>query len=212
MGVDVAAGGKDDTVIACRYDGYFMELIEVSGRDTPYGSDVAALVAKHRRDRAEVIVDMQGGYGGAVYERLMDNGITAYKFKGAERALGRTRDGNLQFTNKRSEAYWRLREALDPDQPGGSPIMLPPDQKLAAQLCSVHFTMTPNGIAAEDKISVIKRLGRSPDKADAVIMAWYKGVTGDYQRKLWNVPGGKKFKVVRSYENRKRWQRRWHAD
>ena len=47
--------------------------------------------------------------------------------------------------------------------------MLPPDQKLAAQLCSVRFQMTPNGIAAEDKIAVIKRLGRSPDKADNMI-------------------------------------------
>ena len=207
MGVDVAAGGTDDTVLACRYDGYFPELIEVSGRDTPLGSDTAALVVKHRRDNAEVVLDMQGGYGGAVYERLMDNGITPYKFKGAEKAVGRTRDGNLHFVNKRTEAYWRLREALDPDQPGGSPIMLPLDQKLAGQLCSVRFTMTPNGIAAEDKIGVIKRLGRSPDKADAVIMCWYKGVTGGYQRQMWGVPGqaGRPFpKVIRAYESRKR--------
>ena len=70
-----------------------------------------------------------------------------------------------------SLVWVRSGSELDPDQPGGSPVMLPPDQKLAAQLCSVHFTMTPNGIAAEDKIAVIKRLGRSPDKADAVIMA-----------------------------------------
>ncbi len=113
--------------------------------------------------------------------------------------------------NKRTEAHWRLREALDPDQPGGSPIALPPDQKLAGQLCSVRFTMTPHGIAAEDKISVIKRLGRSPDKADAVVMAWYKGVTGGYRRQIWNVPGsgGRPFpKVIRGYESKKkRWRR-----
>jgi hypothetical protein len=211
IGVDVAAGGPDSTVLACRHDGYFPDLIDVSGRDTPLGGDVAALVVKHRRDSAEVVIDMQGGYGGAVYERLLDNGIEAFKFKGAEKAAGRTRDGSLRFVNKRTEAYWRLREALDPDQPGGSPIMLPPDQKLAAQLCSVRFSITPNGIAAEDKISVIKRLGRSPDKADAVVMAWYKGVTGGYQRQIWNVPGsgGRPFpKVIRGYESKKkRWRR-----
>ncbi len=91
------------------------------------------------------------------------------------------------------------------------PIKLPPDQKLAAQLCSVRFQMTPNGIAAEDKISVVKRLRRSPDKADAVVMAWYKGVTGGYQRQIWNVPGsgGRPFpKVVRGYESKKRQCRR----
>ncbi len=85
--------------------------------------------------------------------------------------------------------------------------MLPPDQKLAAQLCSVRFQMTPNGIAAEDKISVIKKLGRSPDKADAVVMCWYKGVTGSYQRQIWGVPGqgGRPFpKVIRGHENKRR--------
>ncbi len=105
----------------------------------------------------------------------------------------------------RTEAYWRIREALDPDQSGGSPIMLPNDAKLAAQLCSVRFQMSANGIQAEDKVSVIKRLGRSPDKADALVMAWYKGVTGSYQRRLY---GGSEavspYKVVHGYEQRKR--------
>ncbi len=203
IGVDVAAGGKDSTVLACRYDGYFMDLVEGPGRDTPTGSDVAALVAKYRRNNAEVIIDMQGGYGGAVYERLMDNGVTAYKFKGAEKAMGQTQSGSLKFVNKRSEAYWRVREALDPDQPGGSPVMLPPDQKLAAQLCSVHFTMTAQGIAAEDKISVVKRLGRSPDRADAVVMCWYRGVTGDQRRQMWPGTAQREIKVTRSHQKKR---------
>ncbi len=90
----------------------------------------------------------------------------------------------------------------------GSQIALPPDQKLAAQLCSVRFQMTPNGIAAEDKIAIIKRLGRFPDKTDAVVMVWYKGVTGSYQRQMHGVPGqgGRPLpKVIRGYESRKRY-------
>ncbi len=110
--------------------------------------------------------------------------------------------------NKRSEAYWRIREALDPDQPGGSPVMLPPDQKLAAQLCSVHFTMTAQGIAAEDKISVVKRLGRSPDRADAVVMCWYRGVTGDQRRQMWPGTGTREIKVIRSHQKKRDFLRR----
>jgi hypothetical protein len=67
--------------------------------------------------------------------------------------------------------------------------------------------MTPNGIAAEDKIAVIKRLGRSPDKADAVVMAWYRGVTGSYQRQMYGVPGqgGRPLpRVNRGHENKRR--------
>ncbi len=119
IGVDVAAGGADSTVLAPRYDGYFPELVEVPGKQTPTGSDTAALVIKHRRSNADVVIDMQGGYGAAAFERLKDNNIACYPFKGAEKATGRTRDGKLRFTNKRTEAYWRMREALDPDQPGG---------------------------------------------------------------------------------------------
>jgi hypothetical protein len=70
--------------------------------------------------------------------------------------------------------------------------------------------MTAQGIAAEDKISVIKRLGRSPDKADALIMSWYKGVTGGYQRGLYGASeaGGSPYKVIHAYEQRKKRYRR----
>ncbi len=101
-----------------------------------------------------------------------------------------------------------MREALDPDQPGGRPISLPPDQKLAGQLCSVRFTMTPNGIAAENKVHVVKRLGRSPDRADAVVMSWYRGTVGGHQRSMWgygNGPYDKPLpKVMRGHEAKKR--------
>ena len=89
--------------------------MQVAGKQTPTGSDVAALVIKHRLNNADVVIDMQGGYGAAAFERLNDNSINCYAFKGAEKATGRARDGKLRFTNKRTEAYWRLREALDPD-------------------------------------------------------------------------------------------------
>ena len=206
MGVDIAAGGADHTVLAPRYDGYFPELVEVPGRNTPTGSDAAALVIQHRRDGADVIVDMQGGYGAACFERLKDNGITPFSFKGAEKAMGRSRDGKLKFTNKRTEAYWRVREALDPDQPGGSPIALPRDAKLAGQLAAVHYEVGANGIQAEPKESVVKRLGHSPDRADAVIMSWYRGITGAYARAQYGIGGDGQVtpQVLHGHENRKR--------
>ena len=73
----------------------------------------------------------------AMIKRALEINDTRDGFKGAERATGRTRDGKLRFTNKMTEAYWRPREILDPDQPIGSPIALLPDQKPAGQLCAV---------------------------------------------------------------------------
>jgi hypothetical protein len=42
-----------------------------------------------------------------------------------------SRDGGLKFYNRRAEGWWRLREDLDPDQPFGSAIALPPDASMA---------------------------------------------------------------------------------
>ena len=63
-----------------------------------------------------------------------------------------------------------------------------PEARLG-QLTAVRFEMTPNGIKAENKEDVVKRLDRSPDRADAVVMCWYRGVTGAYARKLYGIDG-----------------------
>ena len=69
IGVDVAAGGADDTVLAIRHDAWFAPLIAVPGRQTPTGSSIAGLVMAKRRDQALVILDMGGGFGGGAFER-----------------------------------------------------------------------------------------------------------------------------------------------
>lgn len=175
IGIDPAQGGPDKTVLAPRYDGWYAPLIAVPGEETPLGSDIAALVVKHRRNDADIVLDMGGGYGNAAYERLVDNGIRPVAYKGAEGAMGRTRDGKFRFRNKRTMAYWKFREALDPDQDGGSPIALPNDPELRADLTAATYEIGPHGIEAESKEDVTKKLGRSPDKGDAVVMAWTRG-------------------------------------
>ncbi len=178
MGVDCSGGGTDPMVIAPRYDGWYPELIEIPGRELPLaslGKTAAGHVVANRRDKAMVVVDMGGGYGGSLYERLDENEIEVYPYKGAEASTKRTKDGKLRFTNMRTAALWQFREALDPDQPGGSPIALPPDQGITADLTAPTFEITPNGIKAESKEKVCDRLGRSTNKGDAVIMAWCQG-------------------------------------
>lgn len=175
IGVDVAQGGPDETVLAPRHDGWFAPIIAVPGEDTPSPSDVAALVVKHRRDRAAVVVDCGGGYGGGVVERLSENSIATVSHKGANKSHGRTKDRQHAFVNKRAEVWWRFREALDPDQFGGSPIELPDDATVRSDLAAPQFFVTPRGIQIEDKAETKKRIGRSPDYGDAIVMGWQEG-------------------------------------
>jgi hypothetical protein len=175
IGVDVAQGGTDNTVLARRHDGWFAPLIVEEGKKTPGGTDVAALVMKHRHDNAKVIVDVGGGWGGDAHGHLMKNQVDSVAYMGVKKSLKRTADMQLSLTNVRTEAYWRLREALDPDQRGGSPISLPNDKRLISDLTSPFYKIGPNGIEVEPKDQLVKRLKRSTDRGDAVVMAWWAG-------------------------------------
>lgn len=178
MGIDCSGGGTDPLVLAPRYDGWYSPLIVVEGQDIPMdniGPYSAGVIITHRKDNCLVVVDMGGGYGGSTFDHLKQNGVELYPYKGAEKSTKRTSDKKLGFTNVRSAAYWGFREALDPGQPGGSPIALPDDTVLVADLTAPTFEITPNGIKVEPKDKVTERLGRSTNHADAVVMSWYAG-------------------------------------
>ncbi|MBP5059747.1 terminase large subunit domain-containing protein [Pseudomonas chlororaphis] len=189
VGVDVAQGGSDKTVLAWRHDGWYAPLIAVPGSETPGGTDVAGLVIAKRRDGCKVIIDIGGGWGGDAYAHLRENGVDAVSYMGVKPSQRRTDDNLLKFFNVRTEAYWRFREALNPDQPGGSSIMLPDDQELLSDLTAPTYEIkranTGGVIHLEPKEQLVKRLGRSPDKGDAVVMAWFAGAKAITDARIW---------------------------
>jgi hypothetical protein len=178
IGVDCSGGGEDPMMLAIRHDGWYAPLVEVPAKSIPMdrsGAFCGGLVLSYRRDLALVVVDLGGGYGGPTYEHLKMNDIDVRGYKGGEGTTRRSQDKQLHFKNKRGAAYWGFREALDPGQPGGSQIYLPPDPQLTAELTAPTFEPTPNGITVEPKEKVCSRIGRSTDRADAVVMAWFEG-------------------------------------
>jgi hypothetical protein len=124
IGLDVAQGGIDQTVLAARHGGWYAPLVRKPGHITRDGSAVAAAVVALRRDRCPVVVDIGGGWGGDAVARLKDNGIPVLEFNGGKASTAKTRDGQLTFFNKRAEAWWRMREELDPGQQGGAIVAL----------------------------------------------------------------------------------------
>jgi hypothetical protein len=175
IGLDPAGGGADAATIAARYGGWYAPLIAERGPSTADGSAMAGLVLRHRRDSCPIVVDVGGGYAGAVIMRFKDNDIPYQRFDGAASSSATAKGTGLRFANKRAEAYWRLREELDPDQEGGSPIALPPDAELRADLAAPRYTLSARGIQLESKDDIRARIGRSPNKGDAVAMALAEG-------------------------------------
>ncbi len=210
IAADIAQGGADQTIIQARYDAWFPRALVFPGAETPTGNEVAGLIIANRRNNATVILDMGGGYGGATMMRLKDNGMEGIVgHKGAEASARRSADQQFGFFNKRSQIYWQFREALDPAQDGGSMIALPDDPELVSDLTAPRYQITARGVQVESKESVIERLGRSPDKGDAVVMANAYGpklqTHGNDWRKFSGQSSGRKtVNVVQSHANARR--------
>lgn len=168
MGVDVARGGQDEVVISRRHDVWFDQLVTSPGTAAPDGPTVAGQVIMHRRDLAPVHIDVIG-WGSSPYDFLVENEVHTIPVNAAAKTEERTEDGQLGFINMRALLWWRMREALDPLNE--APIALPPDAKLKGDLCAPRWKLRPGGVQVESKDEIIKRIGRSPDRGDAVVMA-----------------------------------------
>ena len=73
-----------------------------------------------------------------------------------------------RFRNRRAEMFWGLREVLERGK-----ASLPDDDDVRADLSALRYVFTQDGrIQIESKDDCRKRLGRSPDRADALALAW----------------------------------------
>lgn len=176
QGVDVARGGRDSTIIANRHrdeqaghDLWFDELKEVTGKDTDTGDKCAGQVLVVRRDDAPINIDVIG-VGASPYDSLKRARAQVWGVNVAEQAR-RASDatGALSFFNLRSDLWWAMREALDPTRDTG--IALPPDPALLSELCAPRWSLSGKTIKVESREDIVKRIGRSPDRATAVVLA-----------------------------------------
>lgn len=172
LGVDVAQGGSDKTVLAPLYGTWFGPLKIFDGIDTKDGPAVAARVVQELRDGARVHIDLTGGWGGSARDHLMSSRVPTLGVVFSSGSGAATKDGKFGFFNLRAEMYWKLREALDPN--GGDAIALPDDRILAAELTAPSWKLKGTRIVVESKDDIRKRLGSSTDRADAIVLAWYR--------------------------------------
>jgi hypothetical protein len=173
QGVDVARGGKDNTVIANRHrDGdnpwWFDEAKVYPGSETPNGPMVAGLTVAERRDDAPIHIDVIG-VGASPYDVLNGMGLQVIGVNVSEKAVGHDKSGRLSFFNQRSQLWWRMRELLDPANDTG--IALPPDKTLAKELAAPKWGVSGYVVKVQSREDIIATLGFSPDRATAYILA-----------------------------------------
>ena len=168
VGVDVARGGKDETVIARRHGNWFDVPIAVPGIETPDGQSVATHTMLARRDMAPIHIDVIG-VGSSPFD-ILNNQVKAQTraIDVRNKTPGTDKTGHLGFFNLRSEVWWRMREWLDPENHTGA--MLPPSSRLKADLTAPKWEAQGRLIKVESKEDIEDRIGRSPDYGTAYVL------------------------------------------
>lgn len=178
-GLDVARFGRDSTVYIFRKGGKVerlekteqMDTMEVTGwtrgfldKDTPdvHCTDIVG-IGSGVHDRLEEVQDEDDITWG-------DTDLVPINV-----GAGPTDDeAKEKFYNLRAQIFWYLRDRFKPNKNGKSDASIPDDPQLKKELSEIRYKFSSERkIKLEAKDEMKKRLGSSPDKADALALAFF---------------------------------------
>jgi hypothetical protein len=166
MGLDVAEYGSDINATCFRYGGWVERIVYWSGIDTVQTGD-RAVGEFEARKVSGVNVDATG-VGAGVAPQMNRGGCNAIPVKVASAPTESTELGEFQIL--RDQLWWACREWLRSD-PGA---MLPPDEHLIEELQTPTYEVQNGKIRVMKKVTMREMLKRSPDRADALCLTFYK--------------------------------------
>lgn len=175
IGVDPARFGDDSSAIIRRRAAKVYSPERHHKKDTmSLAGIVKRCIEIERPDR--VFIDV-GGIGAGVYDRLIELGfagtVVAVDFGGSAM-------DTIQYVNRRAEMYGEMSKWLD--SPGG--VSLPDDDSLQSDMCAAGYSYDSNGaLKIEKKEDIKKRIGRSPDLADALALTFAEPVKAAYNHR-----------------------------
>lgn len=187
LGVDVAGMGRDSTCFCERFGRWVAQLsARNSGGQADHMAVAGEINARRRRYPSMAVSIDTIGEGAGVYSRCLETDNRKYiiSCKYSEGARRYDRDltdntGQYRFANMRAYLFWCVRDWLNPRE--GTCAMLPPDSRLAEEAAEIRWSFRSDGrILIEPKEDIKKRLGRSPDRFDALANTFYPiRTTGD---------------------------------
>jgi phage terminase large subunit len=173
-GLDVAGPGEDETVLVLRMGALIIGLYHWPDAD-PRGQVVAKL-NEVREQLGSVNVDSIG-IGWGIYLHLVDMGFAAVPIN-----VGESAHDTEKYANRKAELYWGLRLRFKDGDVAGLT-----DERAIGQLSGIRYKHNSRGqIQIESKEDARKRGVKSPDRAEAVMLAFASDSTLD----VWNRLGG----------------------
>ena len=166
MGVDIARFGEDSSVIVIR-NGGDVELIDALNRSSL--TETTGWIIRTARDNGidKIIVD-EIGVGGGVIDNLKENtDFNVLPFNSAKRS-----PDPESYTNARAHAFDGIRQRFEDGD-----ISIPNDPQLVSELAAITYKYTSRGqLQIESKDAMRSRGMKSPDRADALIIAFSEHV------------------------------------
>lgn len=159
LGVDCARFGLDSNVIFPRQGKVAFKPVEMRG---VRGNELAARVisAKLKWGSELEFVDGTGGFGSSCIDSMVQAGFPPQEIQFAGKPL------NPRYFNKRSENWFLMSEWV---KRGGC---LPNCVPIIAELVTPTYCFKNGKFLLEPKDLIKKRLGRSPDYADALSLTF----------------------------------------
>lgn len=159
LGGDVARQGDDSSAVAKRQGRQAFPISMFRIPDTMVLAGQFIRLAKESGADG-FFVDETGGYGAGVIDAMRQLGHTVIgvQFGG--------KPNDYRYFNKRSEMYFELAAWV---KSGGA---LPDDRQLKEELCGTTFVYQGDKFRIVEKELIKKKLGRSPDKADALALTF----------------------------------------
>jgi len=162
ISADIARFGDDEIVIDFG-KGYRLIEQDVTNKQSLMET-VGRIINKRKKLNARLIVIDDAALGGGVTDRLKEMDERVLPINGGERP-----HTEGKYSNLKTELWWNARELFRDGK-----VSIINDPLLMRQLSAIKYTYRSNGtICIEPKDEVKSRLGRSPDRADAlVLMLW----------------------------------------
>jgi len=175
LGVDVAGMGRDSSVLCHRHESLVWKFDVHFAAGKADHMNIAGMVANYLKINPEnkAFIDTIGE-GAGVYSRLEELGFeNAISCKFSEGANGLNDiTGVYKFANMRAYLFWAVRDWLNPANKKDA--CLPPDDQLMEEATAIKWKFRSDGsIIIEPKEDIKSRLGRSPDKFDALANTFY---------------------------------------
>jgi len=167
IGLDIARFGEDETVFTIlekkAYNQWEQSFLEAH-RQKDLMWTVGRCIDLRREIQSNLVIIDDDGLGGGVVDRLRETDMEVMAFRGGEEA----KDKEL-FGNKRSEGFFKLKNLIEKGY-----LKILGNHNVIDQLLTIRYKYNSKGqklIVSKDEMR--KNGIKSPDRADALMMACY---------------------------------------